>query len=241
VNTPAKLTAFGASVALVFGAAFAAGSVTDPERPATDSAAQHAHAGEAPLTAVEAGGAPTEALPGLAISEHGYTLRPHATSLPAGRQVGFAFTVTGPDGQPLREYRTSHEKDLHLIVVRRDLSGFQHVHPTRTPDGTWTVPLDLPSAGAYRVFADFVPAALGGQGVTLGADVFVAGQFSPAALPAPASTSAVDGYDVTLSGTPRVGAESKLTFTVARGGVPVRDLQPYLGAFGHLVSLRGGE
>ena len=28
-----------------------------------------------------------------------------------------------------------HEKQLHLIVVRRDFSGFQHVHPTLADDG----------------------------------------------------------------------------------------------------------
>ena len=42
--------------------------------------------------------------------------------------------------------------------MRRDLAGFQHVHPARGADGTWRVPLDLPAAGTYRVFADFAPA-----------------------------------------------------------------------------------
>ena len=32
-----------------------------------------------------------------------------------------------------------------------------------------------------------------------------------------------------------------LTATVIRDGEPVTDLQPYLGAYGHLVSLRDGD
>jgi hypothetical protein len=32
-------------------------------------------------------------------------------------------------------YTPTHDKDLHLIVVRRDGTGFQHVHPSATrPD-----------------------------------------------------------------------------------------------------------
>jgi hypothetical protein len=36
-----------------------------------------------------------------------------------------------------------HERDLHLIVVNRELTTFRHVHPTLDADGTWSV--DLPA------------------------------------------------------------------------------------------------
>ena len=62
----------------------------------------------------------------------------------AGAAVPFRFTVTGPDGDPETDYVRTHTKELHLIVVRRDLSAFQHVHPVRAADGSWSVPLDLP-------------------------------------------------------------------------------------------------
>jgi hypothetical protein len=51
----------------------------------------------------------------------------------------------------------------------------------------------------------------------------------------------VDGYTVSLTGDLNPGAASKLTLSVARDGVPVTDLQPYLGAYGHLVALRNGD
>jgi hypothetical protein len=38
-----------------------------------------------------------------------------------------------------------------------------------------------------------------------------------------------------------VGHEDDLTLTISRDGRPVTDLQPHLGAFGHLVALRDGD
>jgi hypothetical protein len=139
-------------------------------------------------------------------------------------------------------YEEAHEKDLHLIVARRDLSGFQHVHPTLDPqDGTWSVPLTFEDAGDYRVFADFSPAGDEAGPLTLGADVAVAGAYEPEPLPTPTRETTVDGYTVALEGDLAAGADSELTLSVSRDGQPVTDLQPYLGAYGHLVALRAGD
>jgi hypothetical protein len=105
-------------------------------------------------------------------------------------------------------------------------------------DGTWRVPLTFANAGDYRVFADYQVA---GEGTTLGADVAVAGNYTPLPLPPPALTSAVGEYRVTLSGKLTPGTTSRLTLTVDRNSVPVTDLQPYLAAYGHLVALRQGD
>ena len=51
---------------------------------------------------------------------------------------------------------------MHLIVVRRDLTGFQHLHPRQAADGAWSADSRSREAGAYRVFADFRRA--GGDG-----------------------------------------------------------------------------
>jgi hypothetical protein len=179
-------------------------------------------------------------LPGLAVSDAGWTLHLAADTTTSGSARPFRFTVTGPDGAPETAYQFTHTKELHLIVVRRDLSSFQHVHPVRADDGSWSVPLDLLAAGSYRVFADFQPAALD-RTLTLGADLSVPGDFTPTPLPAAGRTTTTGGYDVTLAGTPVAGRESDLVFSVSRAGVPVTDLQPYLGAYGHLVSLRVGD
>jgi hypothetical protein len=177
---------------------------------------------------------------GLAISDSGWTLRPADTSLPAGRDVPYRFTIGGPGGAPETSYVQTHTKDLHLVVVRRDLSTFQHLHPTRAADGTWSAPLDL-DAGVYRVLADFRPTGADHQ-LVLGADLLVPGELEPVDLPAPRATSTTtDGYTVALHGTPVAGHASDLVLSVSKGGRPVTTLQPYLGAYGHLVALRTGD
>ena len=120
-------------------------------------------------------------------------------------------------------YDIAHGKQLHLIVVRRDLASFQHVHPVldaRT--GVWTTTLETSQAGIYRVFADTVPT--GHDGLTLGADLAVAGDFTPAPVATGnARTAEVDGYRVELTGQLRVGRPAPLTATVSRVDRPVTD------------------
>ncbi len=121
---------------------------------------------------------------------------------------------------------------MHLIVVRRDGTGFQHLHPRLEADGTWRTPIALPDAGAYRVYADF---ARGGEAHTLAADLTVDGEAEYAPFPRPSTIDTTDGYKVEL--TPNGHA---LDFTISKEGEPVTT-EPYLGAGGHLVALREGD
>ncbi|WP_328333830.1 hypothetical protein OHA70_17590 [Kribbella sp. NBC_00382] len=234
-----RLGAFAGALALAFGAAFALGSVVDPVAAAGPAPAADSHGGGGDGMS----GMPSENTaqpPGLAVSQSGYTLVPRSTFFQPGKPQTLAFTIEGPDGKPVTQYTKTHEKDLHLIVVRRDLSGFHHVHPTRAADGTWSIPFTFTAGGQWRIFTDFQPTALG-EKLTLGADVNVSGLYVPVPLKEAASVYSVNGYDITLAGTPVAGKESSLTFSISKAGKPVTDLQPYLGAFGHLVSLRDGD
>ncbi|MHA4816546.1 hypothetical protein ACXZ65_19550 [Streptomyces aculeolatus] len=190
-----------------------------------DAHAQHAH--HAP-----AGPA------GLTGSEDGYTLELVTTALPAGTETELRFRLLGADGSPVADLAPIHDKLVHLIVVRRDLTRFVHVHPAVADDGTWSVRVRLPEDGDYRAYADFAPAALG-RTLTLGADLTAGDGAGPAReLPAPAPAFTVDGREVTLTGELAAGEGRRLEFSVARDGQPVTDLQPYLAAYGHLVALR---
>ena len=151
------------------------------------------------------------------------------------------FRVLDADETPLTRFRTTHEKDLHLIVVRSDGEHFRHVHPQLdAATGTWTVPWTWNAAGTYRVYADFTPDD-GADGLTLTRTVDVAGPLRPVTDRAVTTRDHVDGVDLTLSGDLVAGRESELTVTVTCKGSPVTTLQPYLGAFGHLVALRDGD
>jgi hypothetical protein len=237
MSVTTKLLGFLVALLAVFGGAVGIGKVVGP----VDTAATEDHdmgeESEGAMAGMDMGG--TTAFPkGLLVSQNGYSFRLAESTAAAGTAVPVAFTIEGPDGEPVTEFDVEHEEDLHLIAVRRDFSGFQHVHPEMAADGTWTTTLDL-SAGQWRLFADFK--ATGADAVTLGNDLAVRGKYRPAAPPTDSVTSTVDGYTVTLDGDLTAGAEAKLTLTVSRDGRPVTDLEPYLGAYGHLVALREGD
>jgi len=226
MNTPLKLSVFVLGLATVFGMAFGAGRLNGPVQ-----AARAGHDGmEETGHEAMASGPPA----GLQVSERGYTL----TQAP-GSPHEFAFRIIGPGGRAVTAFDTEHDKRMHLIVVRRDLSGFRHVHPAMDADGTWRIASPMSGPGTYRAFADFKPA--GAAPLTLGIDTVLPGDTASRPLPAPARTTSVDGYTVALAGALRPGRMGGVTFTITRGGRPVTDLQPYLGAYGHLVALRAGD
>ncbi|GGT02378.1 hypothetical protein ACFFV7_26975 [Nonomuraea spiralis] len=241
MNTAAKLGSYVLGLAVVFGGALGAGKAVGPvgTPPAADHAAMTAQApadghGEHATQQVK-----SDTPGGLQVSQNGYTFTPLTTALKPGEPTDFRFAVTGPDGKPVTDYQVQHDKKLHFIVVSRDLGSFQHVHPEMAADGVWSVKVTFPEAGGYRAFADFAPT--GGEALTLGADVAVAGDYQPKPLPETSRTATVDGYTVTLDGDLTPGRTSKLTLKVSKDGQPVTDLQPYLGAYGHLVALRAKD
>ncbi|MEV7211979.1 hypothetical protein AB0O31_02640 [Kitasatospora cineracea] len=174
---------------------------------------------------------------GLAAEQGGYRLD---GALSGGE---YRFTVTGPDGRALTSYRPEQTKEMHFYAIRSDLSGFRHLHPVMSPDGTWTAPLaDLPP-GDWRMYASFVPGAGSGAGtgLVLSRTAAVPGQAVPVPLPAAAASTTADGYTVTVAGAPKAGAAGALTVTVSKDGQPVTDLQPYLETYAHLTAFHAGD
>ncbi|MFJ9506144.1 hypothetical protein ACIRPZ_20300 [Streptomyces anulatus] len=247
MHTGLKITAFAAGLAATFGSAYAVGGAMDPAVAAKESSHQDGHgakdrpAAEKGAAEKSAGEAP-EPPGGLQISQGGYTLDLSTPRVEAGEPAELRFAVVDEDtSRKVTAFRREHDKELHLIVASSDLATYRHLHPERAADGTWSTPVELPEAGGYRVFADFTPDVKNAEGVTLGADLAVSGDASPEALPDAERTVTVDGYEVTLDGALRPGAGSELKLEIEKDGKPVTDLQPYLGAYGHLVALRAGD
>lgn len=162
-----------------------------------------------------------------------YSLVLEDPSLRGGRSE-VAFTLVDRDGEPLTSYDVAHGKQLHLILVRFDLGGYRHVHPELDETtGRWSVPVTLDD-GSWRVYADFAPA---GEEATLAeADLTVGTGAATEPLGPDTDTATVDGYEVHLT---REG--SAVTLHVTKDGRDVTDLQPYLGAYGHLVAIRAED
>ncbi|EOM76418.1 hypothetical protein DW322_16680 [Rhodococcus rhodnii] len=235
MRTPVKLGGYVAAVAAAAGLAFGVGTAVGPI--AVDTPTHHS-SGEDMTNPHAHRGAEEHAAPGgLQVSEAGYTLDLESRILDAGTSE-VAFRVTGPDGAAVTAFDRSHEKELHFIAVRRDTTQFQHVHPVMDDSGTWRADVDL-TPGDWRFFADFQPE--GEDAMTLGVDAAVAGDYVPDPLTGETRVAHVDGYDVALGGELVPGESREITLTVTKNGEPVADLQPYLGAYGHLVALRVGD
>jgi hypothetical protein len=229
-----RLGAYAVALATVLGGGALVGAAVGPATSDDDG-----HGGHGAATTVEADGGAAAVPAGLSIARDGYALHLERDVVPAGSPAALAFTISGPDGAPVTAFDVSHERELHLVVVSRDLATYAHLHPVRDDAGRWSVTAPALPPGSYRVYADAVPS--GHDGVVLGSDLTVPGDVEPRPLPSATSAAAVDGYDVSIDGDLVAGTDSTLTVTVRRDGEPVTDLQPYLGALGHLVAIRDGD
>lgn len=247
MNTGARLAVYGLGLAVAFGGAFGLAGAVIPTSVVSDwtkGTEMNGHDGGHDSAATSDNGSTSAAadnLKGLALGLNGYILSPVEAPAGVGEPGDLSFQIQDASGTPVTEYKTAHDKDLHLIVARSDGSQFRHVHPVLDEStGTWSMPWEWTEAGSYRVFADFTPAGGDASGLTLTRTVQVAGEFTPV-VPHPAQVAEVDGFTVSLDGDLVTGSASELTLTVTRDGEPVTTLEPYLGAFGHLVALRDGD
>lgn len=189
-------------------------------------------------------GSPVQAqVSGTTVSAAGYTIEPALRSQVGGATTDYRFRIVDADRRPVTRFAVVHDKPLHMIVVGRDLSGYQHLHPTMAADGIWNVPLRLASAGGYRVYADSTVAGADGNALplVLAVDHEVPGQFAPVELPEASRTASAGPFTVTLDATPQIGASAPVLLRVARTGGPEVELERYLGAYGHLVLIREGD
>lgn len=208
-----------------------------PSVTAFDESQPHVHGTTAPIGT--SGSAPVG---GLSLSGNGLTLTPTTTVFEAGKAQRLEFTINGPGGAPVTTFSVVHDKPLHLIVIRRDLTGFQHLHPVMAPDGTWSVDLTLAEPGLYRMIADFTAQVGGAETVSsLGSDLTVAGAYTPVTLPDPVRVATTGDFQVGYEGTPTTESTQPLLMAVTGGSGGPAVLEPYLGAFGHLVVLRQND
>jgi hypothetical protein len=243
-SIPKQLATFFAVLAVLFAGGWVAGQLIDPEARGDEEMAGHgaepSHEEDSNMASTgEHGGEPAKPVRGLAVADSGLRVEVEQAELRRGSAERLAFRIVDDRGEAVRDFDVEHEKRMHLIIARRDLTGFQHLHPEMAADGTWSTEVTLPEAGSYRLFADF---SYRDEAFTLATDLRVDGDADLRALPAPERVAVSDGgYDVRLdTGAARAGEESELHFTITRDGEPV-ETEPYLGAGGHLVALREGD
>jgi hypothetical protein len=173
-----------------------------------------------------------------------YRLDVSLESGPTGALSGLRFVVREPEtGKATANLMEVHERLFHLFVVSRDLSRFEHLHPERTPDGAFVVRHPF-TPGQYMLIADFLPAA--GTPQLLQRAIVTPDYRGPLFGPLPDLAEGdreqiANGLRIRLGmpATLRAGRQSQLQFEVtdATTGAFLDDLEPYLGAWGHLLAV----
>ncbi|MBL8191246.1 MAG: hypothetical protein JNK38_24735 [Acidobacteria bacterium] len=169
----------------------------------------------------------------------------------AGQKVKFRFTVFHPQsGQQVKQFNILHDMPFHLFVVSQDFEEFQHIHPEKQSDGSFTIVTDLPKAGYYKIFCDFFPN--GGTPQVTHHNLVTAGfkgdllssfaQLVPDKPVGDKLVKVVDGTRFELKfepAEPFSGKSAELRYHLVddKTGQPVDDLKPYLGAWGHTLIL----
>lgn len=157
--------------------------------------------------------------------------------LKAGTAATLRFTVPDAGGKPVTAFAVAHDAKVHFILIRQGLDTFAHLHPEVDPaTGVLSAEYTFPKGGVYHLFADYQEP--GGMPTTATARVEVGGDAPPAAglkadVPGLLAGEKV-AASVSVEGT-KAGSEAKVRFEVLDGDKPATDLEPYMGAMGHLV------
>jgi hypothetical protein len=180
---------------------------------------------------------------GMKPTVNGYTLAAVKAPQKAGEAGELSFKIQGPHGVQ-KDYTRQQTKLMHVYLVRKDLTEYQHIHPSIDQNtGEWSVNLTIPKPGPYHLVTEFEALTPDGNfdDRILGTDLTVDGRYEPVtAKPAAMNTASADGYDLVLDGTPKVnGGDLKLKIT--KGGAEVTDLEPYLASFAHITGFREGD
>lgn len=182
-------------------------------------------------------------------TEHGVKLAgtridlQNANNLKQGN-VTLAFKLYGIDAHEFGpdDLKIAHEKRMHLILVRDDVTGFQHLHP-EYQNNRWTVTTNVPTQGSYQMYVDIEPVEE--KETTLRMPITIGGPTEKAQFPeVSADFSAMVGDVKTVLQADSSFAEKKeikMTFVLTQNGKSVTKIDPYLGSFGHVVLIRHTE
>jgi hypothetical protein len=138
--------------------------------------------------------------------------------------------INGPDGQRVTDFVEAQGSKLHVVLIRFDLSGFEHLHPEINADGSFIVPRD--KAGKWHIVVDAQPAGATAP-IVLATNVDDEVLRNDVSLPKPNDKVTVDGLIVTRQG---------LNFNVtSKDGSVAVGLESYLGQPAHLIAIRKGD
>lgn len=141
----------------------------------------------------------------------------------------------------LSDLKEVHTKKIHVLIFDQTLTDYQHVHPEPTKEpGVYEFSWSPKNEGAYKIWVDIVPLKTG-QEEYVTAPLATVGSFSKAADKQLSLEAKVDNnlYSLTFDtkelkkGQAAMGTIKALN----KEGKDVRDLEPIMGAFAHIVAI----
>ena len=154
--------------------------------------------------------------------------------------VTFSFKLYDIDGKELTDQglAVAHEKKMHFIFVRDDMTGYQHIHPEYI-DGKWKVSADIKEAGDYNLYIDIAPIKENPVVLHLPFRIDSATKVKnfPVANIGMSISSGVYTATLTTDKPLTTNQEIKLSIAITKSGIPFSHIMPYLGALSHLVIL----
>lgn len=157
----------------------------------------------------------------------------------AGQVTKLRFRILDPrKGTLVRKFELMHERLFHLFVISEDLSYFVHEHPEQLSSGEFLLELPLPYGGPHRLLTDFFP--MEGTPQMNAQTLYVAGPRNAAARALAPDLTPQEGENLrarmrTEPEQPLAGFKTLLFFELEGRTEPLR-LNPYLGAWGHMLA-----
>ena len=155
-------------------------------------------------------------------------------------KINFSFKLFGKDGDEWKDgdLKIAHEKKMHFIFVRDDMTGYQHIHPSYA-NGKWAVSTDIKDAGDYNLYVDIDSTEEGAMVLRVPFRVTSETKIKNFPIVNSKINIATGEYTATLTTDKSLIAnqEIKLSIALTKNGKAQTDIGTYLGALGHLVIL----
>lgn len=148
-------------------------------------------------------------------------------------------------GEKVTLFNKIYEKNLHLIITDEKLQYFTHIHP-ELKDGIFVISTQFPHDGTFYLYLDFQPFGAIEQQFAFTLAVGNSNLREKINfLPDTQLTKVFGDLEATLSFPKPLQSEElsigkqKLTYTLMdlKTRKPIRNLKPYLAAFGHLAMI----
>ena len=168
-----------------------------------------------------------------------WNVQPLPEQLSTNTPATLVWELKDPKTQlPIRNFEKTHDKLAHFIVVSEDLNSFQHLHPDIIGPGKMSVSVAFPQTGKYTLFLQVSTPEQGEQ--TLRTQLAIGKGSSPkvSLMPDSDKPKQLNGRTFQLQNLPTIaGKAAMFNLVIEKNGKPVKGIQPYLGAGGHVVVL----